>query len=82
MNPHLTPLRAEFLSLGPYTPQPAPSHFRGFGCVPGLWPGVAPDGDDCATRPPPPHRDGTQEVLRVRLDPHLRQQRPQIHLVR
>ena len=31
----------------------------GLGCVPGLSPGVAPDGDVAHSQPPRPHRDGT-----------------------
>ena len=39
-------------------------HLRGFGCVPGLSPGVAPDGDDARSRPPQPHRDDTSGSAR------------------
>jgi hypothetical protein len=39
-------------------------HLRGFGCVPWLSPGVAPDGDDARSRPPQPHRDDTSGSAR------------------
>ncbi len=52
-----------FLSLGPYPLQPAFGHLRGFGCVPGLSPGVAPDGDDARSPPPPPRRRGGPQNL-------------------
>jgi hypothetical protein len=35
--------------------------FKGFGCVPGLSAGVAPDGDDAPSRPPQPDRDDGSE---------------------
>jgi hypothetical protein len=37
---------------------------RGFGCVPGLPPGVAPDGDGARSLPPQPHRDDTSGSAR------------------
>ena len=57
-SPHDPGARCAGSSVSGYThPSQHRGHLRGFGCVPGLPPGVAPDGDDARSRPPQPHRD-------------------------
>jgi hypothetical protein len=75
VNPHTIAMR------GAPVPQPRAGHtpagtahrdLRGFGCVPWLSPGVAPDGDDAHSRPPQPHRGDTSGSAGVNGDPDRR----------
>jgi hypothetical protein len=57
-SPHDPGARCAGSSVSGYThPSQHRGHLRGFGCVPGLSPGVAPDGGDARSPPPQPPRD-------------------------